>query len=212
MAKPSALPEHKQADREEGGDSLGLERLVFFSDAVYAIAITLLALEIRLPAISGEPTNAQLVALLASIWPKYLSYGLSFVVIGQFWMAHHRKFRLIAGYDRRLIQINLLQLMVVAFIPFPTSVIGEYGDLAAATIFYAAVIIAYGLFSLLLWWYARRAGLVRADAGPAELRAGWVQTTIIITIFAISIPVALVDADAAKYMWLLVIPAGLLVH
>lgn len=87
------LPAEKQATSEQ--DRLGLERLIFFSDAVFAIAITLLALEIRLPASQGTLTNDQLLQDLLALWPKYFSYVLSFLVIGGFWMGHHQKFRLI---------------------------------------------------------------------------------------------------------------------
>jgi len=78
---------------EQEHPDLGLERLVFFSNAVFAIAITLLALDIRLPAGSEMFSDAQLLAALLGIWHKYLAYGISFFVIGTLWIGHHRKFR-----------------------------------------------------------------------------------------------------------------------
>jgi uncharacterized membrane protein len=101
---------------KEGG--IELERIIFFSDAVFAIAITLLVLDIKVPArpaILKEPVPAWLGGQLSALSPSYLSYVLSFLVIGAFWAAHHRIFRYITGYDGRLIAVNTLLLMCVAF-------------------------------------------------------------------------------------------------
>ena len=97
-----------------------LERLVFFSDAVIAIAITLLVVTLAIPEATENVGDA-----LLDRWPQMLSYVLSFLVIGVFWMAHHRIFRYVATIDQRLIWLNLLFLMCVAFIPFPTAVLGD---------------------------------------------------------------------------------------
>jgi uncharacterized membrane protein len=98
------------------------------SDAVFAIAITLLVLDIRVPEIPERLVVEQLPQRLYELRPKYLSYVLSFVVILMYWMAHHSTFRAIRCYDRVLIWLNSLFLMCIAFLPFPTSLLGEYGD------------------------------------------------------------------------------------
>ena len=125
-------------------EKVGLERLVFFSDAVFAIAITLLALDIHLPVEAAHLTDKQLLTSLLQIWPKYLSFIISFLVIGNFWIAHHHRFSLVTHYDNRLLLLNLLVLMSIAFIPFPTSMISENGN-RTATIFYALSIATTGL-------------------------------------------------------------------
>ena len=104
------------------------DRIVNLSDGVFAIAITLLVLDIRAPDIPQNMVSSQLPGALLSLWPKYLSYVLSFVGISAFWLIHHSIFRPIRSYDRILLYLNLLFLMVVAFLPFPTSLLGEYGD------------------------------------------------------------------------------------
>ena len=150
-------------------DEMGMERLVFFSDAVFAIAITLLALEIRLPDIAGLG-SAELLKELLSIWPKYLSFMVSFLVIGNFWLIHHRQFRYIERYDTRLIFINLFVLMAIAFIPFPTVVISENGN-RTATIFYAMTMCVVGLLLTLLWLHASsRHRLVSPNLDSAIVR------------------------------------------
>ena len=88
-------------------DQIGMERLIFFSDAVFAIAITLLTLEIRLPATDGSLTNAELLQSILAIGPKYIAYIISFLVIGLFWIGHHRKFQLIRKYDGTLMFFKL---------------------------------------------------------------------------------------------------------
>lgn len=132
-----------------GQDHLGLERIIFFSDAVFAIAITLLALEIRIPSIDGSLTENELSKILLSIWPKYLGFGIGFLTIGVLWMGHHRKFRLIQRYDRNLMWLNLLFLMFIAIIPFPTSIISQFGN-RTSTILFAIVL---SLASILSFFY-----------------------------------------------------------
>ncbi|MCA9908698.1 MAG: DUF1211 domain-containing protein, partial [Anaerolineae bacterium] len=108
---------HPISHEDEEQNRLGLERLIFFSDAVFAIAITLLALEIRLPPSTEEALSDQaLLDALLALGPRYLAYALSFWIIGAFWIAHHRRYRTINRYDGRLLQLNLLLLMVLAFV------------------------------------------------------------------------------------------------
>ena len=192
-------------------DGVAFDRVIFFSDAVYAIAITLLVIDLRLPAGAAELDSAALARTLWSMWPQLLSYMLSFLVIGTFWSNHHRKFRYINRFDGRLMWINLLLLMVIAFIPFPTAVIGESGN-ATATILYAGTIVAASLLTVLLWWYAQARGLIRADASPHTRRMGWIAPLSIAVVFGLSIPLAFYDADWAKYFWLLLVPISLWLH
>ena len=187
-------------------DDLGLERLIFFSDAVFAIAITLLALDLRLPGGGESPGNAQLLAQLLEIWPKYLAYVVSFLAIGTFWLGHHRRFRLIRRYDRGLFTLNLLFLMVIAFIPFPTSVISESGN-RTATIFYALTMILGGLMLAALWWHAswhNRLTEPRLDARQA--RRQFMPMLLTVALFVLSIGLAFLDETLARFSWLLVVP------
>ncbi len=191
-------------------NEIGLERLVFFSDAVFAIAITLLALEIRLPVEATNLTDKQLLANLFAIWPKYLSFIISFLVIGNFWIAHHRRFSLISRYDNRLLLLNLLVLMSIAFIPFPTSVISENGN-RTATIFYASSITLTGLFSALLWQYASWENRLideHVDKGVARRNLLSILTTP--AVFILSIGLTFINPDLGKFSWLLTAPAALM--
>ena len=203
--KASKVPAHLDHGLDPGEpDPVGLERLVFFSDAVFAIAITLLALDIRLPVTEGVVTNEELLRSLVAIWPKYLGYIVSFLVIGSFWISHHRKFRYIRRYDSNLLTINLVLLMSVAFIPFPTSVISEYGN-QTATIFYAVSIVVVGLLSVALWWYASYHNrLIDTTMDSHRRRRETLAPLVTSAIFFASIGLALVDDDLAKISWVLI--------
>ena len=176
---------------------------MFFSDAVFAIAITLLSIEIRLPDTDASLTNAELWQAILSIWPKYLAYVISFLVIGGFWISHHRRFRLIKRYDRRLILLNLLLLMAIAFVPFPTSLISDYGN-RTATIFYAIVMILINAISVTIWWYASHNNrLIDPQLSRKERRNQMLVPLLIGGVFALSIGLAFIDDDLAKYSWVL---------
>ena len=195
-----------------GEDKLGIDRLVFFSDAVYAIAITLLVIDIRLPAATGELGDRQLWGALLALWPKYLAYALSFWVIAGFWSRHHAKFSYVRRYDSRLILLNLLNLMFIAFLPFPTSVIAEYGN-RSATIFYALSVALAGLSATAVSYYILRDGrFVDGDVDPALRRRAILRSLITPAIFLISIGLALLNDTLAQLSWLLLIPAGLLLR
>lgn len=186
-------------------DEAGLERIVFFSDAVFAIAITLLALEIRLPALPESASNAQLLAALGSLWPRYLSYIISFLAIGMMWIAHHRTFRYLRRYDERLMFLNLLFLLLIGFLPFPTAVIGEFGN-RVGTLFYAVAMSAAGLMFALLWWSANRRGrLVERPLTRSEFRLVWFRVLWSPLVFLLSVPLAFWSPDVAKFSWLLIL-------
>jgi len=92
-------------------------RLEAFSDGVFAIAITLLVLEIKVP------TGEALALGLLHLWPSYLAYAISFIVIGAIWINHHAMFDWIVRADQKLLLLNTLHLMFIAFLPFPTAVL-----------------------------------------------------------------------------------------
>lgn len=133
--------------------SFELERLIFFSDAVFAIAITLLALELRVPELDIRSSEALLRAIGAQA-PKFFAFGMSFWIISLFWLAHHRYFRYILRFDDGLARRNLVLLFFVVLVPFTTLVLGEYGNLPAAVWLYAVQMIALGSSGAWIWHYA----------------------------------------------------------
>ncbi len=191
-------------DQSSKREQLGLERIIFFSDAVFAIAITLLALELRVPDI---PLNqaAELPQRLIEMTPKFVSYLLSFLIIGSYWITHHRDFQFIQHYDRRLIWINLLLLMFVAFLPFPTAMLGNYPATQFTVTFYAATLAATGFSKSLLWWYASRGHRLIDPALDPLLISHIIRRSLITPfVFLFSIIVAIFNPLVAMWSWGLV--------
>src|SRR3569623_1123728 len=112
----------KKKHEDTSGD-LALDRLVFFSDAVFAIAVTLLVLDIKVPNLPHESISAAWRDF-AALWPSFFAFALSFFVIGRFWMGHHERFRALRHYDSRLMWPNMLYLMAIAFMPFSSAFLG----------------------------------------------------------------------------------------
>src|SRR5262245_146667 len=179
-------------------DELGLERLVFFSDAVFAIAITLLVLEIRLPHLSPEAGGRELIRALLPLTPKLIGFAVSFAVVGSMWIEHHRIFRYIGGWDDGLLWRNLLLLLLVAFMPFPTAVYSENHQMGAALVLYAGSIGLAGLAKVWLWRYAAKNGRLLSASATRDVvrsvgRRSWaVPLTCLITasLGACEVPVA----------------------
>ena len=189
---------------EEGGLERGaeLERTLFFSDGVFAIAITLPVLDIRLP---GPRTQELSSALLEELWPDFYSFLISFWFVGTFWMAHHRVFHYIRGYDRGLHLINLFFLMWIVLLPFSSTLLGQYEDQRLAVILYAAHVAIIGLALACVWEYAsRRPHLMdRRLVHPREFRYNELLALAVPLVFALSIGVSFVSVRAAELTWLL---------
>ena len=132
---------------------MGTSRLEAFSDGVFAIAATLLVLEFSVE--QGSDLGHQLLHL----WPSYLSYVTSFVTIGIIWMNHHHTVSLIGRADRTMLFLNNLLLMTVAFLPFPTKLVGDFlhhdGE-EAAVLAYAGTLVIMAMLHQVWWQYARR--------------------------------------------------------
>lgn len=196
--EPSGVP--------DDGTRLGFERLVFFSDAVFAIVITLLVLpltaEIDLP--DGEGVHA---AAVLSQWPTALSFAISFLVVGQFWTAHHRTFGLIGRQDHALVWLNLVLLLTVAFLPFPAALLGaRTDDDAFPVVFYAMSMTLTSAALTGLWLYAAQRRLVLESVSASEQRMVTRRAVATTSIFLLSIPVALLGLPVAAALWLVVLP------
>ncbi len=182
--------------REE--NEIEFSRIVAFSDGVFAIAITLLVLQLEVPQhVSGED-------LWPALWDQrhdLFAYAISFAVIGRFWVVHHRFFGDVTGFDSRLITLNLFYLAWIVLMPFSSQVLGDHGSDEPAVILYAVNLIGVILAGTLLFVDARRAGLSRAS--PEEEKAGRRSALAVAGVFFLSIFVALlISPEAATYCWL----------
>src|ERR687894_1667091 len=186
----------------EGETGRDRDRIVNLSDGVYAIAITLLILDILVPDIPENLVASELSGELLSLWPKYLSYFLSFVGISTFWTIHHSIFRPIRDYDRTLLYLNFLFLMLVAFVPFPTSLLGEYGDNQLPVAIYAATLAAGRLLLTAIHWYSTRNGrLLGEPQDPRAVRFFLIRGLTIPVIFLLSIVISFFSVSVAIWTW-----------
>ncbi|MET3922041.1 TMEM175 family protein [Arthrobacter sp. UYEF20] len=189
----------------ESGTSL--ERMVFFSDAVFAIALTLLALDLKLPAgIPAEQVDDALVAAL----PQLLAYALSFLIIARTWMSHHSDFARIRRFNVNLGRLNLALLFFIAMLPGPTSVLSQYGDDPTPwpSVLYAANIAAVYLTMAAIWGYARHADLMEREMDPDAHRKVFSIRLAGALVFLLSIPAAFVLNAYTPFLWLLLVPAS----
>jgi uncharacterized membrane protein len=173
------------AYRSRGGNLVSerdsrLERLIFLSDGVYAIALTLLAVELVLPDSSADLQDRELLKSLLESWPKVLAFLTSFTVIANFWVGHNVLFQHVRRFDGGMMWLALLQLLCVAFIPFPTSVIGGHISDPVAQQFYFSTLLVTGLVMAALWWYiTSRRQLLDPDLSPRFIRRTHVISMIL---------------------------------
>ena len=176
-----------------------LGRILTFSDGVFAIAILLLLIDIKLPA---GPSITDLGAILRSLWPDYLAFFISFVVIGLYWTAHVRTFREIVRYDWVLVWLNLLYLLVIVIIPFSTSVLSIHFE-RLSVIMYAATIAVAGYANTVLRIYSTKGHrLISSRFGSIYIKRAILMSLIAPIGFTISIGVAFLNPTIAQYFWI----------
>ncbi len=190
--------------QRSNGGGIDTGRTISFSDAVIAIAITLLALELEVPQIPESLAAAELPSALLELWPDVYSFVLSFWIIGFYWLAHHRIFHHIRAYDRRMLLINLLFLMWIVLMPFSSSLIGEYEHQQLPVIVYAVHNILASLSLTWLWRHASKDGrFVETDLDPRLVRFANFRAVLIPSVFLLSIGISFISVEIARLSWLL---------
>lgn len=156
-----------QDDHHHAHGEVGTQRIEAFSDGVFAIAITLLIIEIAVPHVEGDQSLGE---ALKNLWPSYFAYVLSFISIGIYWANHHTFFKFFHATDHGFLMLNVLFLMCVAFLPFPTAVLGDYLDndnqRDAAVTLYCAGLLAPAFTWALLWWWGNLRDLIDERLAP----------------------------------------------
>jgi uncharacterized membrane protein len=195
------------AGQESAAVRRDVDRVVAFSDGVFAIAITLLVLSINVP----EVPDNHLRQALEDLVPFVFTYALSFLIVGLYWLAHHRLFRSLERVDRTLLWLNLLVLGVVVIIPVPTELLGRYGETTLATVVYSASMTIAGGAMVLLGWYVRHANLAPRTSHEAAVLGTW-RGAIPPIVFGVSIPIAFVDPALAKFFWIAIWPCNVVLE
>jgi uncharacterized membrane protein len=192
---------------EEAGTpfALSLDRMLMFTDGVFAIAITILVLDLTVPDGLDDP---MLFEELVHVRPELWAAALSFAVIGRFWISHHGIFGWFRRVNTPLLWLNLLLLAPVVFLPFATRLLADYSHLPIVVITYSATVAAVALVLLGIWIYAtRRAHLT--DQVPESHRLGIVSGLAGAAVaFLVSIPIAALVGSWAMLCYVLaVLPA-----
>jgi uncharacterized membrane protein len=169
-----------------------LERIGALSDGLFAIAMTLIVLEIRVPPTTGIATESDLWGQLLLLGPRFLTYLLSFMTLGIFWNGQQTQLAYLSRGNRDLSWLSLLFLAIVALFPFTTSLLAEFFQFRLALALYWLDIMLCGLALLAIWTYVERAGLVRDDVGPEVGRAIRRRIVIAQALYGIGMVIGLV--------------------
>jgi uncharacterized membrane protein len=199
MTQDGTGPEHREGATRAVVSVAGTDRLATFSDGVLAIVMTLLVLDLRVPA-EGQAEGG-LLGYLARQWPSYVAYLASFLVIGIIWLNHHTVLALLDRSDHGLRVLNLLLLAAVSVIPFPTALLADYttgthdrADQRVAVLVYGGVMVAMSLLFNLLWRRVRaHPELRRPGITLADLRARHRRFNLGLTLYPVVTLVGLLD-------------------
>jgi len=176
-----------------------LERLILFSDAVFAIAITLLVIEIKIPELHDDVSDKLLLHSLGHLVPKFLGFIISFMLIGIYWSVHHRMFGFVTNFNRKLLLLNLVFLFFVALMPFSTGFYSEYAgpelfrkQLKVPMTFYVLNFCAVGFINYIMWVYISnpKNKLSEPPMNPLTVKLAKLRSLVVPSVFLAMLPIA----------------------
>ena len=191
-------------------DGVEFGRTVAFTDGLFAIAMTLLVVSLAVPTLSDESSVSDLANKLSDDSSTFVSFAISFAVIGRYWLAHHTYFSALARLDRGLIALNLLYLAFIAFLPFPTALLGAYFSNPLSVTIYAVNLAIVSGMEVVLFSYAQNNDLLERKLPRDVYRYGATMSLAPVAFFLVSIPVAFLSTTVAVCMWFLGFPFSLI--
>jgi TMEM175 potassium channel family protein len=192
--------------RTYGRETVEFARTLTFTDGLFAIAMTLLVVDLAVPTLTDPNSVSELADKLNDDSAKFISFFISFAVIGRYWLAHHTYFSALARIDRALITLNLVYLAFIAFLPFPTALLGEYFENPLSVAIYAVNVAVISGMEVVLFSWAQNHDLLQRKLPRDVFRYGAAMSLAPVAFFVLSIPVAFVSTTVAACMWFLVIP------
>jgi TMEM175 potassium channel family protein len=196
--------------RTYGRESVEFARTLTFTDGLFAIAMTLLVVDLAVPTLNDASSVGELANKLNDDTAKFISFFISFAVIGRYWMAHHTYFSALARLDRGLIALNLLYLAFIAFLPFPTALLGEYFDNPLSIVIYAVNVALVSGMEVVLFSHAQHHDLLERKLPRDVFRYGVAMSLSPVLFFMLSIPVAFISTTLAACIWFLGLPFGII--
>jgi len=180
------------------------ERLRTLADGVFAIVMTLLVLELSVPAVKGLSSNSELLHKLAEMWPEFLIYGLSFMILGIFWSIHHGVYADVKRYDTTLVWLNILFLMFVSLIPFSTALVGKNGFITVTAVIYGInMLLLFNLGWATFAFITGKRQLVGEDYDPKITKGGKLMGLVYTLIMIPAIGIAFINPKVSFIMYAL---------
>ncbi|MGI9009792.1 MAG: TMEM175 family protein [Nitrososphaeraceae archaeon] len=187
-----------------------VEHVISFSDAVFAFAITLMALSIDIPNLPSDLTQAELVDKLYGLFPQFESYIISFAVIAIFWVSYHQVFNHIKGSHIIMVYLNLLFLLLITLLSLSTSLVINYGGYHIPYIIYSFMVILTSSLLAMIWWHATKDKLlIDKNLHSLYIKGVMINLISIPLVFTISIIISFVNLDIAEYFWLVIAPLNI---
>jgi uncharacterized membrane protein len=194
---------------EETGEAYALGRLVALSDGVFAIAMTLLVLNVPVPQLGGSVVEPAARKAFSDVVPNLSTFALSFVLVGVYWMVHHRIFRNARMIDQGVLWLNLITLLLVCLVPFSTSFFSRFGSTVTATEVYYGNLLLAGVAFTVLSTYGDRKGLLPIRQQRRAMVAA--RNLSPVAVFAAAMLMAPVWPEAARWAWVALLPVNILV-
>ena len=197
---------------------LSKNRIESLTDGIFAVVMTLLVLDISIPQIASSHYNVgsvaaetELVKRLFDLWPKILGFGISFIILAIYWMAHHRQFHYIKHLDRTLVWINIVFLMAACLLPFSTSLLAEYREQEISILVYGGNSIIIGSLLYIQWWYVtRNHKLVDENLDPITKGTSSRRLLFGIIVYMIAIGISFVYIHLSVFLFALILIPGLM--
>ena len=192
------------------GTGLSKKRVELLTDGIFAVVMTLLVLDISVPQISSShdaidsaAVGTKLLNGLFDLWPKLFSFGISFILLAIFWLAHHRQFYYIKHVNRTLIWINFIFLMATCLLPFSASLLGEYSQQQVSIFVFGANSIMIASLLCIQWWYAlsHYSTLVHENLDPIIKTTSLRRLLFGIVVYLIAIGISFVDVRLSIYFF-----------
>jgi uncharacterized membrane protein len=187
-------------------ESVEFGRVLAFSDGLFAIAMTLLVVGIAVPTLAEGDSVDELADAIGDLSGSFVSFFISFAVIGRYWVAHHQFFSLLGRIDQGLIGTNLIYLAFIAFLPFPTALLGQYFENPLSVAIYAGAVAIVSGMEVVQFRHAYRHGLLTRPLTPEVFRWGALMSLSPVIFFVASMPVAFLNTIVAVATWFLAVP------
>ena len=190
--------------------SIKVEHVISFSDAVFAFAITLMALSIDIPDLPSNLTQTELLDKLYDLFPQFESYVISFAIIAIFWVSYHQVFNHIKGSHIVMVYLNLLFLLLITLLSLSTSLVINYGDYHIPYVIYSFIAILTSSLLTLIWWHATKDKLlIDKNLHPLYIKGVMLTLVSIPLVFTVSIFISFINLDIAEIFWLVMVPINI---